>query len=82
MWMGSACKRKRTYSPPGKLELGLFRYEPPDGVSETVHRLVLPWMDVRAGLYVQSGITYRTRMLLNPDDGEPTSRLSSVGTQR
>jgi hypothetical protein len=51
-------------------------------VSRTVHRLILPWMDVRAGLYVRSGITYRTRMPLDLDDGELTSRFSSVGAQR
>jgi hypothetical protein len=51
--------------------LALFRYEPQ--VSKTVHRLVLPWMDVRAGLYLRSAVPYRTRVVLDPDDGELTT---------
>jgi hypothetical protein len=50
--------------------LDLYRYEPPDGMSRTVHRLVRPWMDVRAGLYVRSAVPYRLRIRLDPDDGE------------
>jgi hypothetical protein len=56
-------------SKPGVV-LGLYRYEPPDGMSKTVHRLVLPWLDVRAGLYVRSAVPYRLRVLLDPDDGK------------
>ena len=67
--------------------LDLFRYEPPDGLSRTVHRLVLPWMDVRAGLYVRSAVPYRNRVRLDPDDGELTTsfvigRRTSVAVYR
>jgi hypothetical protein len=61
--------------PPGGLVLGLFRYDPPGKMSSTVHRLVLPWVDVRAGLYVRSVVPYRIRMVLDPDDGELTTRI-------
>jgi hypothetical protein len=70
---------------PGGLALSLFRYEPQ--LSRTVHRLVLPWMDVRAGLYLRSTVPYRTRVVLDPDDGElttsfVTSRRTSVAVYR
>jgi hypothetical protein len=73
--------------PPGGLVLGLFRYEPPDGISRTVHRLVLPWMDVRAGLYLRSGVPYRTRIVLDPNERDVTtsivlSRRTSVSVYR
>jgi len=32
-------------------------------------------MDVRAGLYVRSAVPYRTRMILDPDHGELTTRI-------
>jgi hypothetical protein len=60
---------------PGGFTLSLFRYEGPDQLSRTVHRLVLPWTDVRAGLYVRSAVPYRTRMLLDPEGGQPTTRI-------
>jgi hypothetical protein len=60
---------------PGALMLDLFRYEPSGGLSRTVHRLVLPWMDVRAGLYLRSAVPYRTRVVLDPDDGELTTSI-------
>jgi hypothetical protein len=50
--------------------LDLYRYELPDGTSKTVQRLVRPWMDVRAGLYLRSAVPYRLRVLLDPDDGQ------------
>jgi hypothetical protein len=70
---------------PGGLALALFRYEPQ--LSRTVHRLVLPWMDVRAGLYLRSAVPYRTRVILDPDDGELTTsfiigRRGSVAVYR
>ena len=70
---------------PGGLALALFRYEPQ--LSKTVHRLVLPWMDVRAGLYVRSAVPYRTRVVLDPDDGELTTsfvigRRTSIAVYR
>jgi hypothetical protein len=73
--------------PPGGLVLRLFRYESPDGMSRTVHRLVLPWTDVRAGLYLRSAVPYRTRVILDPDDGELTTsfvigRRTSVAVYR
>jgi hypothetical protein len=58
---------------PAGLALALFRYEPQ--LSKTVHRLVLPWMDVRAGLYLRSAVPYRTRVVLDPDDGELTTSI-------
>jgi hypothetical protein len=72
---------------PGALVLDVFRYEPPDGLSRTAHRLVLPWMDVRAGLYLRSAVPYRTRVRLDPDDGElitsfVTGRRTSVAVYR
>jgi hypothetical protein len=48
--------------------LSVFRYEP-DGASRTIDRVVVPWMDVRAGLYVRSVVPYRLRVLLDRDDG-------------
>jgi hypothetical protein len=73
--------------PPGGLVLSLFRYEPPDGMSRTVHRLVLPWTDVRAGLYLRSAVAYRTRIVLDPDERDMTtsivlSRRTSVSVYR
>jgi hypothetical protein len=62
-----AAKGGRGGDPPPRA-LGLFRYEP-----KTVHRLVLPWMDVRAGLYLRSADPYRTRVVLKPHDGEVTT---------
>jgi hypothetical protein len=50
---------------PGGLVLGFFRYEDAGRVSRTVERLVLPKSSVRAGLYVQSAVPYRTRVLLH-----------------
>jgi hypothetical protein len=50
--------------------LRVFRYEPPNGTSRTIDRVVLPWMDVRAGLYVRSAVPYRLRALVNRDDGQ------------
>jgi hypothetical protein len=61
--------------PTGGLALGLYRYEGPQGLSRTVDRLVLPWMDVRAGLYLRSAVPYRTRILLDPADGSVTTRI-------
>jgi hypothetical protein len=60
--------------PPG-LVLGLFRYEAPSGASKTIHRFVLPGIDIRAGLYVRSAVPYRTRMILDPDNGELMTRI-------
>jgi hypothetical protein len=54
--------------------LALFRYE--RQLSKTVHRLVLPWMDVRAGLYLRSAVPYRSRIVLDPDDGELTTSIT------
>jgi hypothetical protein len=59
---------------PGGLALTLFRYELQ--LSKTVHRLVLPWMDVRAGLYLRSAVPYRTRIVLDPEDGELTTSIT------
>lgn len=59
----------------GGIVLGMFRYESPDGVSKTVHRLVLPWMDVRAGLYLRSAVPYRTRLDLDPQENELTTSI-------
>ena len=72
-------------SYPGGLALALFRYEPQ--LSRTVHRLILPWIDVRAGLYLRSAVPYRTRVTLDPDDGELTTsfiigRRTSVAVYR
>jgi hypothetical protein len=55
--------------------LGLYRYEPAVGESKTIDRLTLPWMDVRGGLYVRSAVPYRIRMVLDPDEGELTTRI-------
>jgi hypothetical protein len=52
--------------------LRFFRYEDAGRVSRTVERLVLARSNVRAGLYVQSVVPYRTRVLLH---GELTTAL-------
>jgi len=61
--------------PRGGIVLRVFRYQPPDGISKTVHRLVLPWMDVRAGLYLRSAVPYRTRLDLDPEENELTTSI-------
>jgi hypothetical protein len=53
----------------------VFRYEPPDGTSRTVDRVVLPWVDVRCGVYVRSAVPHRLRVLVNRDDGSLTTSV-------
>jgi hypothetical protein len=49
--------------------LRVFRYEPPNGASRTIERLVLPWVDVRAGVYVRSAVPHRLRVVVDQHDG-------------